>query len=69
MHETCLIIIHDSGIRPGPESNKSNPFFRTLKLRLHLEEHLRTLCMHEKLFTIEKIDSKKYKKNANTFDL
>ena len=21
MHETCLIIIHDPGMRPGPESN------------------------------------------------
>ena len=22
MHETCLIIIHDPGMRPGPESNR-----------------------------------------------
>ena len=22
MHETCLIIIHDPGMRPGPESNQ-----------------------------------------------
>ena len=34
MHETCLIIIHDPGMRPGPESNRGPLDKRTSALPL-----------------------------------
>ena len=38
MHETCLIIIHDPGIRPGPESDRGPlDYLRTVKLKAQRE--------------------------------
>ena len=50
MHETCFIIIHDPGMRPGPESNRGPLDFEdecsTSKLTLLLELRPRPSPVH-----------------------